>query len=225
MLHTPQSTPLLLPLSPNKSRRCTNPVFFNPVLIFLLPVRSIQAGFLNHHKKRFHLVWSSLNYFPVQQPAATNSMHLQSTYTLHLQHIKLEGHMESCRTTAVEFYCGNSQRIKAVGYFRRRAPFWMFDRIVNVTLPNNYVSLHQKLATFPGMFGNITRNFRSHSPEYLATLPGMFGDILQNVWQHSSECLRTFPGMFGDIPRKITFPPFPAFPAFRSPFLYSWFYT
>ena len=67
--------------------------------------------------------------------------------------------MESSRTAAVEVYCGNSQRIKAIGYFRRRAPFWMFDRIVNVTQPNNYVPLHQKLATSPGMFGDIARNF------------------------------------------------------------------
>ena len=114
-------------------------------------------------------------------------MHLQSTYTLHLQHIKSEGHMESSRTAAVEVYCGNSQRIKAIGYFRRRAPFWMFDRIVNVTQPNNYVPLHQKLATSPGMFGDIARNFWWHSPEYLETLPGMFGDIPRNAWRHSPE--------------------------------------
>ena len=63
--------------------------------------------------------------------------------------------MESSRTFAVELYCGNSQRIKAVGYFRRRGPSWMFDRILNATLPNNYLPLHQKLATFPGMFGDI----------------------------------------------------------------------
>ena len=62
------------------------PSFFNPVLILLLPVQSIQAGFLNHHKKRFLLVWSSPNYFPVHQPAATNFMHLQSTYTPHLHY-------------------------------------------------------------------------------------------------------------------------------------------
>ena len=31
--------------------------------------------------------------------------------------------------------------------------------------------------------------------------------------------------MFGDILRNITFLPFPTFPAFRSPFLYSCFYT
>ena len=73
-----------------------------------------------------------------------------------------------------------------------------------------------------------------HSPEYLRTFPGIFGDILRNVWPHSPECLRTFSGMFGGIPRNVwqhspeclaTFPPFPTFPAFRSPFLYSCFHT
>ena len=49
--------------------------------------------------------------------------------------------------------------------------------------------------------------------------PGIFGDIPRNVWLHSLKCLMTFPGIFGNIPT------FPAFPAFRSPFLYSWFYT
>ena len=53
----------------------------------------------------------------------------------------------------------------------------------------------------------------------------MFEDILQNVSQHSVECLVTFPGMFNGIPWNITSPLFPAFPAFRSLFLYSWFYT
>ena len=67
-----------------------------------------------------------------------------------------------------------------------------------------------------------------HSPEYLkclATFPGIFGDISRNVWGHSPECLRRFRGMFGDIPWNISFPPFPEFPVFRSPFLYSCFYT
>ena len=95
---------------------------------------------------------------PCKPACAINSMHLQSTYTLHLQHIQSEAHLESSETSAVELFCGNIQRIKAVGYFRRRAPWWMFDRILNATLPNNYLPLHQKLATFPGMFDNIPRN-------------------------------------------------------------------
>ena len=209
MLHTHQNTPLLLSLTPKQVQRCTNPVFFNPVLILLRPVQSIQAGFLNHHNKRFFLAWSSLNYFPVQQSAVTNSMYLQSTYTPHLQHIQWQTHLESSRKSAVELYCGNSQRIKAIGCFRRKAPSWMFDRILNATLPNNYLPLHKKLASFPGMFC----------------------DILRNVWRHSPECLTSFPGMFDDIPWIITFPPpiprvprisFPVLVFLYSPFLYTW---
>ena len=33
------------------------------------------------------VVWSSLNYFPAHHPLATNSMHLQPTYNMHLQHL------------------------------------------------------------------------------------------------------------------------------------------
>ena len=38
------------------------------------------------HQSSF-IVRSSFNYFPVYQLAATNSTHLHSTYTLHLQHL------------------------------------------------------------------------------------------------------------------------------------------
>ena len=81
------------------------------------------------------------------------------------------------------------------------------------------------LRTFPEMLNDIPRNVWRHFPECLVTFPGMLWDIPRNVWRHSPECLGTFPEMFGDIPWNITFPPFPAFSAFRSPFLYSWFYT
>ena len=117
--------------------------------------------------------------------------------------------MKFSGTSAVELYCGNSQRIKVVGYFRRRAPSWMFDRILNATLP------------FTREIRNIPWNVWRRSPEFLMTLSGIFDDIPRNVWQYSPECLATFFRMFEDIPRNITFPPFPAFPAFRSLFLYS----
>ena len=80
------------------------------------------------------------------------------------------------------------------------------------------------LATFLGMFEDIPRNVWRTS-ECLRTFPGMFEGIPLNVWPHSSECLATFLGMFEDIPPNIAFPVFLAFSAFRSPFLYSWFYT
>ena len=53
----------------------------------------------------------------------------------------------------------------------------------------------------------------------------IFQNNSQTISQLEQLSLATFPGMFGDIPRNITFPLFPAFPAFRSPFLYFWFYT
>ena len=42
-------------------------------------------------------------------------------------------------------FSGNSQRVIAVGYFRRRAASWKFDRILNVTLPNNLLKLEEGL--------------------------------------------------------------------------------
>ena len=82
--------------------------------------------------------------------------------------------------------------------------------------------------TFPGMFRSNPRNVWWHFPECLVTFPLMFNDIPWNVWEHSQEffttfpeCLATFPGIFENIPRNKTFP---MFPAFRSPFQYSWFY-
>ena len=50
-----------------------NPFTFSPINTSRIS-KSPQEGFL--------LVSSSVNYFPVHQPAATNSMHFQSTYTL-----------------------------------------------------------------------------------------------------------------------------------------------
>ena len=77
----------------------------------------------------------------IHQSAVTNSMHLQSTYTPHLPYLQSEAHLESSRTSAVEHFCRNSQRVKVIGYFCRRAPSCifdrMFDRILNATLSNN----------------------------------------------------------------------------------------
>ena len=76
---------------------------------------------------------------------------------LHLQHILPEAHLEFSRTYVVELFCGNNQRIKTVGYNRRRAPLRMFDSILNATLLNNSLHLHQKMV-IPRMFPNIPRN-------------------------------------------------------------------
>ena len=68
-------------------------------------------------------------------------MHLHSTYTPHLQYLKSEAYEKSSQTAAVELFSRNSQRVNAIGYFCRRAPSCifdrMFDRILNATLPNN----------------------------------------------------------------------------------------
>ena len=119
--------------------------------------------------------------------------------------------MEYSGTSALELYCGNSQRIKAIGYFRRRAPSWMFDRILNAPLP------------FTPKIGNIPWNVWRRSPEFLMTFPGIFGDIPRNIWRHSPECFVTFPGMFSNILRNVwqhspeyNIPPIPRVP--RIPF-------
>ena len=80
----------------------------------------------------------------IHQCAVTNSMHLQSTCTPHLQYLQSEAHLESSRTPEVELFCRNSQGVKAVGYFRRRASSCIFDRmfgrILNATPPKAYCS-------------------------------------------------------------------------------------
>ena len=76
--------------------------------------------------------------------------------------------------------------------------------------------------TFPGIFGDIPRNFSRHYPECLVTFPGMS----RNVQRHSPECLRsipefftTFPGIFHDIPQESlkTFPEYKILPNPRVP--------
>ena len=56
---------------------------------------------------RFLIVWLSLNCFPIYQPAATDSMHVQSTYTPHLKHIQSEAHLEYSWTSVVEVFFAN----------------------------------------------------------------------------------------------------------------------
>ena len=63
------------------------------------------------------------------ESAVTNSMHLQSTHTPHLQYFESEAHLKSSLTSAVVLFRINSERVKAVGYFRRRATSYIFDRV------------------------------------------------------------------------------------------------
>ena len=80
------------------------------------------------------IVRSSLKSFHVHQLAATNSMHLQSTYVSHLQHLFNRRRIWNL----VEHLWWNFfAEIKAVDYFRRGAPSWMFDEILEARLSNN----------------------------------------------------------------------------------------
>ena len=67
-------------------------------------------------------------------------MHLQPTHTPHSQRLQSDPHLESGRKSVVELFCGNSLRVKAIGYFRREAPSLMFDGELNVTLSEEKVS-------------------------------------------------------------------------------------
>ena len=122
-------------------------------------------------------------------------------------------------------FCRISQHIKTVGYFYRRAPSRMFDRILNAILHNNSLHLHQTLVAFPRTFDNIPRNVWRHTPECLRAFPGMiedipgiawdisrnvrrhsssiFDDIHWNVWHDSPNYLAAFPGLFGNIPQNV----------------------
>ena len=71
-------------------------------------------------------------------------------------------HSESERKLAVELFFEISQRVKAIGYFRRRSPSLMFDRTLNATFPNTYYSLRmseENLSTTGVTLGDL-----GHSP-------------------------------------------------------------
>ena len=48
-----------------------------------------------------------------------------------------EEHLESSRTSALELFCGNKESVKAVGDFRRKAPSWIFDRMLHGEIKQN----------------------------------------------------------------------------------------
>ena len=85
----------------------------------------------------------------IHQSAVTHSIHLQSSYTPHLQYLQSEMHLESSRAFVGELFSRKRQRVKAVGYFCRRATLCifdrMFDRILNATSPNNLLWLEEGL--------------------------------------------------------------------------------
>ena len=113
--HT-KSLHLSSPLPLNMSRWYTYQVFFNPVT----PSRIITSDIFKSPQVRFIIVWSSLNYFSVQQSMVTNYMHFHSTHIPHYS---------------------TPSWIEAVGCFCGGAPPWMLDRILNATLTNNLLLL------------------------------------------------------------------------------------
>ena len=101
----------------------------------------------NHHKQdsklrgvRFLIVWSNLNHFLIQQPAATNSMHVQSTHNPHSKHLQSDLHLESDWKSVVEHFRRNSLHVKAVDCFLRGAPLLMFDGVLNASLSEEKIS-------------------------------------------------------------------------------------
>ena len=66
---------------------------------------------------------------------------------------------------------------------------------------------------FPGIFGDISRNFcqflkkNANISSYKLNLATQHEECLKNVprnvWRHSPKCFTTFLGMFGDIPQNV----------------------
>ena len=105
------------------------------------------------------MVWSNLNHFFVHQPATMNFMHLQSFHTPYSQHLQSDPHLESVPRPVVGLFGRNSVSLKTVGYFCRRAPSLMFDRILNVTLSE------EKASTSGVTHGNLKLLLRPNFPD------------------------------------------------------------
>ena len=52
----------------------------------------------------------------------------------------MDSYLESCRKSVVGLFCESSQRVKAVGCFRRTDPSLIFNGMLNVTLSEEKVS-------------------------------------------------------------------------------------
>ena len=95
--------------------------------------------------------WCSWFYTPVcSYKFHALTVYLHSTFTTPLIGGAFGIQSSICRGA----FCRNSQRVKVVGYFCRRAPSWifdrMFDRILNATRPNNLLQIEEGLQrSFP----------------------------------------------------------------------------
>ena len=114
------------PLPSNRSERCTSLVFFSPVTLGWTTISGISKS----SEVRFFTVWKIPNHFLVHQPETTNSVLLQSIRSSHLQQLWSDPHLESDWRSVNDPFCGNNQRVKAVGCFRSGAPSFMIGNSV-----------------------------------------------------------------------------------------------
>ena len=94
---------------------------------------------MKHAKFSYSLIDSQL------LPSAPACGYKFDAFTVYM-HLTFTAPNRKCIWNPVEhlrwsFFWGNSRRLQAVGYFCRRAPSWMFDRILNATLSNNSIQL------------------------------------------------------------------------------------
>ena len=136
----------LLPLS--TSRRYTNQVFLNSATPSQITTNDIYIS----SQVIFFIVWS-------HQPAVTNSMHFQSTYIPHLQHLQSEAHMESSQASAV----GPFFEKKKINLLRPLAVFAEeLHRGCSIIYPPWItLGLHQRSVL---TYFNNNRNTRTNSP-------------------------------------------------------------
>ena len=80
----------------------------------------------------FPTVRSSLNHFPAHQLVAVNCMHLQFSYTPHLQHLS-------------NWKCIWNPVVHLLWIFCKRAPSWICDMIPNTNLSSNLLQLAEGL--------------------------------------------------------------------------------
>ena len=101
----------------------------------LLPVESPQVGFPNTRSK---ISYKLIEPQPLCCTCNSLRLPIQCTFNPPTSQIystscwiciwNLVGGLQK------SFFCGNSQRVKTVGYFRRGATMLMFDRILNLPL-------------------------------------------------------------------------------------------
>ena len=99
-----------------------------------------QSSSKVYHRWKFDWDWASTTFLYTSQllqiPCTSSppTNHLYNTYSR--RHI-----WNQAKHVQRGHFCKYSQPVKTVGYFRREAPSWIRDRILNTTLPNNLFPL------------------------------------------------------------------------------------